>query len=231
MAYPSTFLDLQERLFSKLQLESPQALARVPDWVNEAYFQACAETECLQQSATMALTANSSTYTLPSTVLRIKEVVIQPFGQTAYWPPLIEVALEEILRKRGYGGASYIVSGSATHYALIGRSQLELWPTPAAADTLQLYYTSLPAALSAASDVPSIEEPYATRLIEYGALLLADEYLKDPERDRYLQLYDRWVMQYRRHLNRRRGGHTMQLTVAGQRPPQPRDRSIDIRTY
>lgn len=232
MAFPSTLQDLQRSVLDKLRLESPQAASWVADWLNRAYYEVCSETECLQQAATMALTSGDASYTLPAAVVRIKQIVIQPYGQTAYWPPLIETTLDDILRKRGYGGASYIVSGSSTHYAVAGRNQLELWPTPAAADTLQMYYSYFPAALASGTDTPVIEEPYATRLLEYGALMEGAAFSGDEQTaELYRAVFDRYMGEFRRHLNRRKGGHTGQIAVTGQRPPLPRDRSIDIRTY
>jgi hypothetical protein len=77
----------------------------------------------------MTLTAGTSSYTLPSAVLRIKEMYVTPVGGVQQ-PPLIQTTLDEILRKRQAGGGTAIATGSVTHYALLGLTEFEVYPTP-----------------------------------------------------------------------------------------------------
>jgi hypothetical protein len=235
VSFPSTFLDLQRSVVKKLRLAAdPDAgtgddLQKVKDWINWAYADACVKTEASQTSATMALTANSSTYTLPSAVLRIKYIAVKPVGNTDYGGDLSESSLDEILDfRRGGGGTN---TGAVTHYALLGLTQLELWPTPSGADTLLMYYVALPTALSAATDLPILQEPYATDVLENGAARKGAEFLygpASPDVQYYGSLHQQALRDLRSHLLRRGGGRTQQLAVAGSWIPWlPHDPSVD----
>ncbi len=222
MAFPNTFLDLQRKVQNKLRLDanvdasSGNDLNKIKDTINEVYAQVCVQTEANQTSATALLISGQSSYAMPSEILRIKQIVAMPSGQSAYGPPLIETTINQLLYWRQTAGAG--ATGSVTHYALVGMNQLEVWPTPSAADTLLIYYVALPTALSATTDVPILQEPWGSKLIEYGALAEMSDFLRgadDPSTKEYRQLYAGWMAQFRIHLNRRAGGRTMQMPVVG----------------
>ena len=44
MAFPSTFLDIQNAVINKLRLDSTNDLSKVKDWINQVYYEACIET-------------------------------------------------------------------------------------------------------------------------------------------------------------------------------------------
>ncbi len=99
-----------------------------------------------------------------------------------------------------------VASGTSTHYALAGMNDLELWPTPSAADVLTFWYVYQPTALSGDSDVPAIPEPYATRLLTLGACWWLADLTGDPASQQYQADFEGWIARFRSHLNRRKGG-------------------------
>lgn len=229
MAFPSTFLDVQNAVITKARLNSTADLTKVKDWINQIYAQVCIEVEAKVTSSTFTLTASQSAYDLSTfapNVMRIKQIAIQPVGGN-YGPPLKPVSLEQILEWRQTQAAVANTNGSATHYALLGLNDLELYPTPANADTLQMYYVALPTALSANTDVPILQEPYASKILEYGALVQAAEFKGDPMLTEWQQVYENWIQRFRSHLNRRRGSGTMNFRVTGRQLLVPHDPGVD----
>lgn len=199
------------------------------DWINQAYARAVVETEANQVFATMTCTANTASYTLPSGVARIKQMTTLLAGTTGYTAPIRQVSLEKILSMRQSSGTS-AVTGTITHYALNGISDLEVYPTPTTADTINIFYVALPTALSANTDVPILPEPYASKVLEYGALVEAADFVKDPFGYlAYAQTLEEWMSRLRLDLNRRRGGQTEQFDVVPYRSFPPHDPSVDVR--
>jgi hypothetical protein len=200
MAFPSTFADIQQAVIEKATLDPVLDLPKVKDWLNQVYFQAAVETEAISGEATMAMTAGVGSYVFPAAVARIRQMAVQPAGSTQFSAPLILTTLDEILQRRQSGQ-----SAQATHYTLVGINGLEVWPTPSAADMITVYYVSYPIALSAAGDVPVFEEPYASKILEFGALAEAGDFKGDPATAGWAADYTDWMGRYRAHLERKRG--------------------------
>jgi hypothetical protein len=203
MAFPSTYADIQQAVIEKATLDPVLDLPKTKDWINQVYFQAAVETEAISGEATMSLTSGSGSYALPAAVARIRQMAVQPSGSTVFNAPLILTTLDEILQRRQAGQqGSY---PQATHYTVVGINGLEVWPTPAAADVISIYYVSYPTALSANTDVPVFEEPYASKILEYGALAEAGDFKGDPATGQWAADYTDWMGRYRAHLQRKRG--------------------------
>lgn len=226
MAFPSTFADITTAVITKARLSTTNDTTKVHDWINQVYAQVCVETEAVQTSATMTATAGVGSYTLPAAVVRIKEMTIQPVGGN-YGPPLRPVSLEQILDWRQTSAAVANTNGSATHYALLGLNDFELYPAPASNDTILIYYVALPTALSAGTDVPVLGEPYGSKVLEYGALAQAGEFKGDPMTMDWAQQYENWMQRFRSNLNRARGAGTVQFRVAGRQLLVPHDPGVD----
>lgn len=205
MAFPATFADIQSAVIQKARLDSTLDLAKVKDWINQAYAEVCVETEANVSSATMALTAGTGSYSLPSGIARIKQMILTPAGASQAQPPLIRTTLDEILMRRQSGGDVQNAGDYVTHYAVVGLNQFEVWPTPAAADVITVWLVALPTALAADGNVPILQEPFASKLLEYGALVQAGDFKGDPATPEWEALYRQWMGRYLDHLGRRPG--------------------------
>lgn len=209
-------------------MDSTNDLSKVKDWINQVYADAVIETEANITSATMDLTAGDYSYTLPSGISRIKQMIVTPVNGTPSWP-LIMTSLDDILRRRQAGGGQATATGSTTHYAVLGLTEFEVYPTPASNDTITVYYLALPAALSADADTPILPEPYASKVLEYGALAEAADFKSDPQEQEYRALYMQWVAKLRAHLTRLGGGQPGQFEIFRSFNFPPHDPSADVR--
>lgn len=230
MAYPSTFVDIQNAVIAKARLSSANDLTRVKDWINQVYADACLTTEVNVTSSTMTVTTGSYSYTLPSQVMRIKEMVITPVGSSVS-APLRQTTLDEILRRRRASGGTQSYGGYVTHYALLGVNDFEVWPTPQNADTITIYYVAAPTALSGDADTPILPEPFASKVLEFGALAEAADFKGDPAGPQWASEYQQWLQKLRTHLTRKMGGQPGHFNVWDERVFPPHDPSADVRFW
>lgn len=205
------------------------------DWINQVYAQVAVETEAVVTSGTFNLVAGTASYDLSAIltngILRIKEMYATPVGGVQS-VPLIQTDLDDILRRRqASGGVANAVGSTVYRFALLGQNKLELYPTPASADVITVYYVALPTALSANGDIPVFQEPYASKLLEYGALAEAADFKSDPQESEYRQLFGVWTQKFRAHLTRRQGMQPGQFRVIPDSPYPPHDPSVDLREY
>lgn len=204
-------------------------LSKIKDWINRAYYDAVMETECIQASTTLSLVSGTNSYTLPTAAKRIKWMVIQQSGQNFYGPPLRLVSMDEILWRRVSSAGTGVTNGTATYYAFRAPNTIELWPTPGGADTALIYYSQQPTVLTNDFDVPNIIEPYATELLESGALVHATDYLKDLiSNNTYRQMFEINLQKLRQHLSRSEGTQSKEFRIPGPRFYAPHDPSTDI---
>lgn len=185
------------------------------------------ETEASITSTTLTLTPGTSAYTLNAAIIRIKEMFVTYGG--AQYAPVRQTNLDEILRRRVAGAAP--TSGSITHYALLGLSDLEVYPTPASADVVTIYYVALPTALSANGDIPILQEPWNSSLLADGASAKAADFKSDPQEQSYRQLFEVGKSKFRAHLARRQGSQVQQLAVGNGYSWPPHDPSLDVRGW
>lgn len=214
-----------------MDLTDATQATRIKQWINRVYTDICVKTEALQESDTITLTANVASYTLPSAVLRINQMVIKQANQSGYNTPLELIDLKTMLRFRQSNAGLAVTNGTAMYYSISGQDDLDLFPTPSTADTLLMYYVKTPAVLVNNTDVPAIPEPYATEVIEAGALVHATDYLKDfISGYTYRQVYEQKLTEFRQHLSKREGAQTKQFARAADLWRPPNDPSVDNRS-
>lgn len=208
-------------------MNSTNDLAAVKDWINQVYAQVCVEMEANVSTATMTLTAGTSSYTLSSSIMRIKGMYVTPVGLTQS-APLIATTLDSIIRFRQATGGTAYNTGTVSHYALLGINNFEVYPTPQAADVLTIWYVGLPNVLSANGDVSILQEPYSSKLLEYGALAEAADWKGDPALQDYRNQYEVWKQRFRSHLTRKVSGQPGQFHLFPGRLYPPHDPSTDL---
>ena len=229
MAFPATLADIRNAVIAKTRLDPTADASRVNDWINQAYADATLRVEANTGIVTMTLTVGSASYTLPSQVLRIKEMYVTPVGsiQSA---AVRMTSLDDILAKRRSAGNA-VLGGYVTHYALLGINDLEVYPTPGTADTITMWCVQAPTWLANDTDTPILAEPFASKLLEYGALAEAADWRGDPSESEYRQLYELWVQKLQSHLTRKRGGQPGQFHMFPTRQFPPHDPSTDVPGY
>jgi hypothetical protein len=226
VAYPATFLDIQDAVIAKGRLDATNDRAKVKDWINQTQANVCINSEVLVTFADMATTAATVSYTLAATAVRIKGLYVTSGG--VQYKPLEPISLERMLELRQSGGGSQTITGTLRYYCLVGLDQFELYPTPNGTETLTLYYVRQPNPLVNDTDVPELPEPYASKLLEYGALVEAADFKRDDQQQYYQQQYQQWLQFLRANLNRKRGGIPEQMMVYGSPTLPPTDPSTDV---
>lgn len=192
------------------------------------YTRVVVETEASATTTTLTLTPNVSKYTLSASISRLKTVVSTPVGGQVT-TPLRRRTIDQILTYRSAAVGPNASNGTVWAYCLIGLNELELYPTPQAADVLTFYYTAFPTPLSANGDVPILPEPYATDCLVFGGSAKMAQFSGDPDMSWYQQLYDDSIARLRTHLNRLSGRITGQFNVQDDMIWPPHDPSTDIR--
>lgn len=122
----------------------------------------------------MSLTAGTEDYTLDTSILRILDIFITSSSQDY---SMERVSVDDILRFRRAAAATS--SAPVTYYAVAGSNLLMVYPTPASADTVTVYYVPRPATLSADDDTPSEIPSEFHKLVEWYALAEAADYDDD----------------------------------------------------
>ncbi len=161
------------------------------------------------------MTANTSSYALSSlapSVVRIKQMTVTPVGGTNSQPIRL-TTLNQILSWQQAGGGSAVANGPVKYYSLSGIDRIDFYPTPSTADVLTIYYVAQPTALSGNTDVPILTEPFASKVLEYGALAEAADFKGDPALQDYRNQFEVWKQRYRSHLTRKMGGQPGQFNM------------------
>ena len=191
--------------------------------INEGYVQLLRETRGKVRSATFTPGANADV-TMDTSVLFIVEAYLNDMRMT-------KIALEDLLQmRRGYANVS--VTGWNSYYAFSAQDLMSFWPTPAATDTVTVYYVPRPTAMSVSSDQPSDVPAEWQHLIEFYALWRTadlDDDSTSQQGERYRAYYTQGVREMRRDLAFH-GRHKLNRSVIpGQTGARfwPRARDID----
>jgi hypothetical protein len=167
----TTLAQYRTRVAAKLGLDNStdgdQGL--IDSWLNEAYEEVLTKTHCKVRPATMAFTAGSAQYSLPTQILAIHEIYST---QDSDGHTLERTTLQELARYRQMDSTA---SAPSLYYVVDG-DLLELWPTPGEDEAMTLWYIPRPTALSNSGDVPSDIPAEWHKLLEWYALAEGAEY-------------------------------------------------------
>lgn len=204
-----------------LNVDDVDELALIDGWVNDGVCYIVGEGQTRVTSATAALEADEGDYELDTNILRILWIQAASNGEG---DELEQVGPTEIHRRRL---ATATTTSASYLYAVDGANLLMLYPIPAAADVLTIYYVPRPASLSAAIDTPTEIPAEFHYLVTLYALLNAGDYDDDQssaQGERYQQKLDAGVKRMRSRINRKRGRRLARATVSRRgRVPQRND--------
>lgn len=230
----ATLAQLRSRVSAKLGTDptaSGSDETLVDGWLNEGVIEVLLQTGCKVISGTMSLVAGTKDYDLDTGILAVKHAYITASSQDYR---MEQVSPHELIDMRLRG--SNAQSSPALYYAVEGSHLFMVYPTPAAADTVTLYYVPRPTAMSSGAHDPS-NTTYGGvpaemhKAIEYYALWQGADYQNDEtsgQGERYRQMFDAEIKKQRRWVNSK-GNVRLPRAVVGRRRPIPRDPSTDVR--
>jgi len=231
MAYPPTFEDIQQAVIDKLRLDPDLDLQKVKDWINQAYMEACIETEFyLDVSDSTQLAANVGSVGVPPTLLGLNYVTSKQSDGTQRGPMEL-VGMDMILDKRAWASGGTVTQGAPQMYAYkSGPSPaIEFWPPAAGGETLTFYGFRLPPVLDLDGDTCKIPEPYGSNILEFGADAQAAEFkMNFVMLSTYQTESQYWMQRFRGFQNNRAGNLTQQFRVIRAYPAVPAGNSVDV---
>lgn len=203
----------------------------VDEWLNRAVIDVLLRTRCNVNCGDLTLTANEWKYTLPTTALAIQDITCTS-ATDGTTNSLIRTSPTEILRMRNQTTSTGTRVG---WYALNGSDLLMVYPTPAAADNLEIYYVPRPTAMSATGNDPSTETyggipseyHQAIELYALGEAAAYTDHAPSQNGARFKAEYQGWLLQIRRAMRHRGGRNIGRAVVGGGRPPVPSNPSTD----
>jgi hypothetical protein len=212
----ATLTDFRLRISAKLGLDNTVAgdQGLIDSWVNEAVSEVLTRSRVNVAVGTMALTSGSSDYTLPTQILALDEMYVTSAGSSTDTYQMYRKNPLEILQMRigGAGGTPPV-----RFYAISGTSLLMVYPTPAAADVLTLYYVPRPATLTTGTDTPSDIPVEWHKVVEYYGCWQAAQFTDSAttqEGNLYRQLYEDELRLMKRAAIHR-GGRKLSPAVVG----------------
>lgn len=212
----STLTDFRSRISAKLGLDNTVAGDQplIDSWVNEGVAEVLTRSRVNVAVATMTLTAAAYDYTLPTQILALDEIFIADSVSSVLYR-MNRKSAQEILDMRI--GSQLQGAPPVRFYALNGTSLLMVFPTPAAADTLTIYYVPRPATLSAGADTPSDIPSEWQKVIEYYGLWQGAQYINDAPSQNgntYRALYEDELAKLKKAALHR-GGRKLSPAVVG----------------
>ena len=190
--------------------------------VNEGVVDFVLRTGCKAQSDDTTLTVGVKDYTLDVDILQILDASVTSGGNPYRMERISHFELLELRRTQASDDVP-------RRYATMGSNLLLVYPTPAAADTMTIYFTPRPAALSASGDIPSEIPAEFHPAVEYYALSRLASMRDDQtsaQGARYAEEYEKWVQRCRRAMSKM-GGSRLAPARVGRRRVVAHDRSAD----
>lgn len=234
----ATLSTLRTEVYSVMGLDSTAAgtdETLVTAWLNEGVRDVLLRTNCYITCATMTLTAGSANYDLDTTVMDMKEAYITGAADSTDYR-LQQVSPGEIIEYRVGGGQS-TTGNPVSYYAINGGNMLMVYPTPAAADVVNLYYIPRPTEMSSGAHDPGTStyglipveiQPCIVEYAKWKAAELDDDESSNQGKmhwERYLEL----VKQAKKIINRKGGTALPPVNVKRRnRRPWARVPSADV---
>lgn len=181
-------------------------------------------------SQTVTPGANAD-YSLAASVLVMNEAYFTSGGTNF---DLERVSLQEIIRMRK---ASTTAVGATRWYALVGGNKLAFYPTPAAADTMTMYYVPAPTVMSADANDPAtatygpIPVDYHDLIARYAMARMASfaDDQSASQGTRYWQEFNEGLMVMKREIHRSGGRRMRRARWGSSRRSVPSDPSVVVR--
>lgn len=227
----STLSDLQTEVSEEIgSINATEDATKINRFLNRGVRDFLLRSGVKVSSATMDLTADQNDYTLDDEVLDIKNVSLASGGSDYRFE---QVSPQELLDMRRGETSS---NSPAMHYALNGSDLFMVYPTPAAADTITIYYVKKPTEMSSAANDPSTATYGGIPVVFHDALALYamwklasfDDDQSSAQGQRYKDEYMERVRDARRNVATK-GNARMPRARVGRRRLAPHDPSADVR--
>jgi len=136
--------------------------ADVIRWVNDAQAEIARQKQLLQVTASVTVTLNTGQYATPVNILHLRSV---RYDGNVLTPVSLPEA--EQIAPSYDAGSAVIGNGVPTSYWVWG-GFINLYPIPNnSVSTLKMYYTRIPAQVTAVGDTPELPVQYHPRIVEY----------------------------------------------------------------
>lgn len=224
----ATLATLRRAVQQKIGLDSTASGTEetlLDEWINEGVVQVLLRTRCNVNAATITLTADTEDYNIDTDILAINDIAYSS-ATDGTRGTLQRTTPEQIIYFRTSTPAT---TPRVAYYALNGNDLFMVYPTPQAADSLTVYYTPRPTAMSVTSHDPS-NETYGGvpteyhKAIEYYALWQAADYDDDTSSqvgEYYRVLFEQYLVQIRKQALRKSGRYLGPAVVGKRRSPVP----------
>lgn len=181
---------------------------QIDGYLNEGVLEILRQTNVYVDKGTMSLTPAVTDYTLDSGIMRILSLYITGSDSRVYW--LEHVSLETLLDMRR---RNTDLTDTVRYFALAGSNTFVVYPTPASADTITIYYVPYPTAMSDGAHDPSnatyggIPREYHRGIELYALWRLADlnDDKSSEQGERYRALFEGFVASINSTLSRKGG--------------------------
>ena len=210
-SFQPTFAQIREQVMMKLRLD-PADASLVDYWMQQAYADVAQMTgfNWGPNLTEVLLREGAGRMEIPCDVAMIRHLLMI-YADGSYSHPAQQVRMEEVLLKQNVD-ASASPMRDGVIYAVEGQFALTFWPLAGAGQKVWLQTTLLPDELED-DDGPTIQEPFGSKLLEYGALVEGAKFKKDPLMSDFELSYQMWMGRYVAWLNRRKGASSTAFEV------------------
>lgn len=207
--YASTATTIVDSVVAKLRLDAVADAAKTLAWVNQTYTNVATTTRYFSGStAGAALAAAATSQALPTTIVEL-EYATATYGGQGFVMTMVD--FDKILM---YRQSQTGASGPPLFYSL-RKGTVEFFPAAAGGEIITYYGATVPNAMIL-GDTPDLPEPFASKLLEYGACVEAADFKNDARLYFwYQQAYGQWMGQFIAFLNQRKTQAGRAFTVQG----------------